>query len=153
MKSKGFTFMEIIVVVAIFSVAVGAILNSFGQLNQNQVINKNTELVATVLREARSLTLSSKGGNQYGVHLESFQVVLFQGSIYNPVASSNIYYSLNPLGNISVTTLAGGGSEIVFDRLTGDTSQSGTIKLSLIADPSSIRTVTVSGTGLVETGL
>lgn len=145
--------MEIIVVIAIFALAVSAILNSFGQLNQNQVVNKNTELVATVLREARSLTLSSKGGNQYGVHLESSQVVLFQGATYNPAAPSNIYYALNSLGNISVITLAGGGSDVVFDRLTGDTSQSGTIKLSLLSDTSSTRTITISGTGLVETGL
>ncbi len=145
--------MEIIVVLAVFAVAISAILNSFGQLNQNQVINKNTELVATVLREARSLTLASKGGNQYGVHLENSQAVLFQGSTYNPVATSNVLYLLNPLGNISVVTLVGGGSEIIFDRLTGDTSQNGTIRLSLIADPSSVRTITVSGTGLVETGL
>lgn len=145
--------MEIIVVIAIFTIAISAILNSFGQLNQNQVINKNTELVSTVLREARSLTLASRGGNQYGVHLESSQAVLFQGSVYNSSATSNVSYLLNPLGNISIITLAGGGSEVVFDRLTGDTSQSGTIKLSVIADPSSTRTITISGTGLVETGL
>jgi len=145
--------MEIIVVLAVFAVAISAILNSFGQLNQNQVINKNTELVATVLREARSLTLASKGGNQYGVHLESSRAVLFQGSVYNSSGTSNVYYSLNPLGNISVVTLAGGGAEIIFDRLTGDTSQSGTIRLSLADDSSSTRTITVSGTGLVETGL
>lgn len=140
-------------VLAVFAVAISAILNSFGQLNQNQVINKNTELVATVLREARSLTLSSKGGNQYGIHLESSQAVLFQGSTYNPVATSNVSYLLNPLGNISGVTLVGGGSEIIFDRLTGDTSQSGIIKLSLVADQSSTRTITISSTGLVETGL
>ncbi len=153
MKYRGFTFIELIVTVAIFSVAVSAILNSFGQLNQNQVINKNTELVATILREARSLTLASRGGNQYGVHLESSQVVLFRGSVYSSSDPDNIYYPLNALGNISVITLAGGGSDVVFDRLTGDTSQSGTIKLSLLADPSSTRTITISGTGLVETGL
>lgn len=145
--------MEIIVVIAISSLTVGAILNSFGQLNQNQVINKNTELVATILREARSLTLSSKGGNQYGVHLESSQVVLFQGSVYNSTTPGNIYYPLNSLGNISLISLSGGGSEVIFDRLTGDTPQSGTIKLGLLADPSSTRTITISGTGLVETGL
>ncbi|MHB0978355.1 MAG: pilus assembly FimT family protein [Minisyncoccota bacterium] len=153
MKPKGFTFIELIVTVAIFSVAVSAILNSFGQLNQNQVINKNTELVATILREARSLTLASRGGNQYGAHLESSQVVLFRGSVYSSSDPDNIYYPLNTLGNISVITLAGGGSDVVFDRLTGDTSQSGTINLSLIADPSSTRTITISGTGLIETGL
>jgi len=56
---------------------------------------------------------------------------------------------LNASDAVFNITLAGGGSDVIFNRLTGETSQNGVITLS---SPSTaqIKTVTVYKTGVVE---
>lgn len=142
--------MEILVVLTLVSLLAVFVINTFSVLNQSQALSKNADMVATTLRQARSLTLASKGGNQYGVHIEATRVVLFQGPTYTVNASSNVSYALNRYVNISSINLVGSGSEVIFDRLTGDTTESGTVTLSLISTPASTRVVSISGTGLIQ---
>ena len=147
---RGFTLIELLIVIGISSLLIGFTYSSFRLLNQSQALGKDANLVATVLHEARAETLASKNGNQYGVHFETNKIVLFIGTTYSSVDSTNINFPLNTLVTISTINIMGGGSEVVFDRLTGDTSQTGTVTLSLISTPTSIRTITVSGAGLIE---
>ncbi|CAN5190713.1 hypothetical protein BH11PAT1_BH11PAT1_3360 [soil metagenome] len=147
---KGFTLIELIIVISISSLLVGFTYSSFRLLNQSQALGKDANMVSTVLHEARAETLASKNGNQYGVHFETSKIVLFIGPTYNSVTSTNINFPFNTLVTISTISILGGGSEVVFDRLTGDTSKTGTITLSLTSTPTSIRTITVSGAGLIE---
>ena len=48
---------------------------------------------------------------------------------------------------ISNISLAGGGATVMFKRLTGATDQSGTVIVSLVADDSQQRVITISATG------
>lgn len=150
MKQKGFTLLEIVIVISITMLMVGFTISSFRLLNQSQALSKNADTMGTILREARSMTLSSKNGTQYGVHLETNQAVIFTGAVYSSTTPSNLYYPLNSLGTISSINLTSSSTEVVFDRLTGDTPQSGTIILNLLNNPSSTRTINVSSTGLIE---
>ena len=147
---RGFTLIELLIVIGISTLLIGFTYSSFKLLNQSQALGKDANMVATILHEARAETLASKNGNQYGVHFDPTKVVLFIGPTYSSAASTNINFPFNTLETISSTNILGGGSEVVFDRLTGDTSQTGTVTLSLISTPASVRTITISGAGLIE---
>src|SRR3990172_3802105 len=90
MKYKGFTVLEILVAISIITLVVTIITISFSKLNSAQALYKSADLVASVLDEARSLTLSSKGDSQYGIYFEDSQATLFKGAIYSPADPDNV---------------------------------------------------------------
>ncbi|MEX2013415.1 MAG: type II secretion system protein [Parcubacteria group bacterium] len=147
---RGFTIVEILFVILILSVVTTIVVISFSKLNSTQALRESTALVTSILNEARSLTLSSKGDSQYGVHFEDSQVVLFKGATYSPTNPLNISTRINALVGIRNVTLAGGGADVVFRRLTGETTASGTVELFLQATPETVRVINIRATGLVE---
>jgi len=150
MKHKGFTVLEILVAISILALAVTIVAFSFSKLNSSQALDKSATLVTSILDEARSLTLSSKGDSQYGVYLEASQVVLFKGATYSQPDPANVVTSLHALVGMRNITLSGGGTSVVFKRLTGNTDETGTAEIFLKASPTTFRTITVRATGIVE---
>ena len=150
MGNKGFTILEILLALFILTLAVTVVTFSFSKLNSKHALDKSATLVVSILDEARSLTLSSKDNSQYGVHFEDSRLVLFKGPTYSTSDVSNIATELNFLVGLRVITLSGGGTSVVFKRLTGSTDQAGTLELFLKATPETFRTVTVSSTGIIE---
>lgn len=118
--------------------------------NRSKALDTDALKVLTKLREARALTLASKNDAQWGVHLASSSITLFEGASYDAGDASNVNINLNPLVTLATITLEGGGSDVVFDRLTGSTPQSGTTTLSLIASSTMTRTIVIYETGVVE---
>ncbi|MDP3874951.1 MAG: prepilin-type N-terminal cleavage/methylation domain-containing protein [bacterium] len=150
MKHKGFTVLEILVAISIIALAVTIITISLSKLNSSQVLDKSATLVTSILDEARSLTLSSKDDSQYGVYLEDSQVVLFKGATYSQSNPTNVVTSLHSLVGLRSIILSGGGTSVVFKRLTGNTDQAGTAEVFLKSSPTTFHTITVSATGIVE---
>lgn len=148
--NQGFTIIEILIVVAIVALTVTIVSVSFYKLNSSQALDKGATLVVSTLDEARALTLSSKGDSQYGVYLEDSQITTFKGTTYSASDPDNIVTSINPLIGLRDITLSGGGTSVVFKRLTGNTDEVGTMEVFLRASPDTFRTVTVSSTGIVE---
>ncbi len=146
---KGFTLIEILIVIAILAVLVTIIVSTFSLFNKNEAIKKDTETVVEVLQQARSQTLSSKNGSQYGVHFGTSKITLFTGATYSAGASTNSDTTLASTDTIVTVTLTGGGNDIVFTRLTGETAQNGTV---VVSSPTSSRTktVTIYKTGVIE---
>ncbi len=142
--------LEILVAISIMTLAVTIVAFSFSKLNSKQALDKSADLVVSILDEARSLTLSSAGDSQYGVYFEDSQVTLFKGATYLPSDPVNVVTSLHPLVSIRDITLSGGGTSVVFKRLTGNTNQTGTAEVFLKASSTTFRTITISGTGIVE---
>lgn len=148
-KRSGFSTIEVLVVIVILAIVAAMVIAGFNTLNRRQALDKDVLLVLAVLNEARSLTLSSKGDTQYGVHLDEYSITLFRGSSYNSSASTNVVSDLSGYGHISAHSL-GGGDDILFERLTGDTDDDGTITLSLRSDGSTTRVITVRATGIID---
>lgn len=146
---KGFTVIEIIVVLALGALLTGFVALSFSKVNEHEALNTNADLVVSILNEARSMTLSSVGDTSYGVHFDAEQVVLFRGTTYSAGASTNVPTTLNPqvaMRNISF----GGGSNVIFKRLTGATDQAGTLQIYLKNATTTYKTISVSATGISE---
>lgn len=147
MKLKGFTLLEILFSIAILGILVTIVTFSFSKLNSQQELENSTDLVVTILNEARSLTLSSKNDSQYGVYLDTSKVVLFEGISYSPTDATNVTTVLNSLVGIRNISLINGGASIVFKRLTGDTNETGSFEIYLINKPETFNTVNISSTG------
>jgi hypothetical protein len=85
------------------------------------------------------------------VHFESNKVTLFVGEVYSSGASTNEVLTFNSI--VSIPTSGGinigGGSDVIFKRLTGDTI-GGTIIIQLVSNTAIKKTISISKTGLVS---
>ncbi|MDQ3076807.1 MAG: prepilin-type N-terminal cleavage/methylation domain-containing protein [bacterium] len=146
---KGFTLIEILIVVSIIGIISTILMTSFSLFNKSEALDKDTDAVVESLAEARSLTLASQDASQYGVHFDMNKVTIFIGTVYSSSASTNKDILLASTDTILTISLTGGGSDVVFKRLTGETTQNGTVIISS-PNTSKTRTVTIYKTGVVE---
>ncbi len=147
---RGYSLVELLVVMAVLSLIAALSLRTYFALKEHEILDSDAVRISAELAEARSLTLSGKDGNQWGVHLASTSVTLFEGASYSSGASGNIVTSLDPSLVISVISLSGGGNDAVFQRLTGNTTENGAVTLTLIASSTESKTITIYGTGLTN---
>lgn len=148
MHNRGFSLLEILLVVGIMGVLAAVIAFPLSSFRRAQTVRGATEDVSALIQEAQSMTLSSRDSSQYGVHLTTNSAVLFTGTTYNAGAATNRMMTI-PNGVTLSWSLAGNGATIVFERLSGETNQYGTITVSL-SSPTVSRTITVSKLGSVD---
>lgn len=148
-KISGITIMEILIAVAILSVISTGIIIPFSKWRESRTLDVNTEGIMSLLNEARQNTLSSKDGFQYGVNFESARAVLFRGTTFVEPDVNNKEMSISPVLEISNIMLGGGATDVVFERLTGKTNNSGTITLRVKNDTSKNVIIKVEPTGAV----
>lgn len=147
-RSAGFTLVEVIITIAVIALLAAFSLETFTATNGRRALELDAARVTAMFDRARGLTLASRNSAQYGVHVGTNQVVIFQGASYDPATTSNQVELLN--AQVTATTsLSAGVADIVFSRLTG-TAATGTVTLTLIADPTQARSITIGATGLIE---
>jgi type II secretory pathway pseudopilin PulG len=146
----GVTLVELMVVFLILFILIGIISNSFTGFRNSKVLDTTEEQVLALLSEARSDTLSAKGDDQYGVHFATDQMALYRGATYSTLDVNNKVTLLDGVIEISTITLAGGGTDVLFNRLTGSTAQSGTLVIRVKSDTSRNRTISIAGTGVTS---
>lgn len=146
---KGFTLLELALVLGIIAILLVVLFTTFASFGKQQGLVKDNALIIEVLRQAQSNTLNSKNSNQFGVHFGSTSIVLFTGSTYSAGASTNETYNLSGGVNISNISLNGGGSDLVFSKLSGGTENNGTITITEQSTGQN-RSVIIYKTGLIE---
>ncbi len=136
-------------VLGVLAIIAVIMMNSFLGFRKNQALRTDTSTIVEVLRQARNQTLASKNSTNYGVHFAASRVTIFTGGTYDVSTSTNQNFDLSSSDNILTISLTGGGNDVVFQRLSGAVSASGTI---VISSPgiSQTKTVTIYKTGLVE---
>ena len=142
---KGFTLIEILITIAIAGIIMLIVTGAFSSATGIKALEKDTGVVLSLLEQARNQTLSAKGALVYGVHFEADKAVLFSGASYSSSDPSNVIEPINPLVQISTIALAGGGSDVIFKRLTGETDQSGTVTFSIVAGQTKVITIFTTG--------
>ena len=115
---KGFTITELVIVIAILAIIVTIVASAFSKFNNNQSLGGAVGEVTSTLNEARANTLASYNNIAYGVHFQADKVVFFKGSTYSSSDPDNEDIILSSKISVSNIALSGGGSDVIFKRLT-----------------------------------
>ncbi|MFA6227349.1 MAG: hypothetical protein WC631_02655 [Candidatus Paceibacterota bacterium] len=140
---RGFTFVETSIVIGILVLICSVVVFSFFSLGERQSLDRSALNIFSILSEARSLAISSKDFSNYGVHINQNSVVLFRNSL----GTDNKQYDLGSSVNISSNIF---GDEVIFNKVTGETSASGTIMMSLEGDLLQSKTIIIYKTGVID---
>ncbi len=126
----GVTAIELLVVVSIIAVVGTAVGASLAKLKNDTQVASEAQNISAVIAEARTNASAGKNNLSWGVHFDTTDYILFRGASYNPLDTSNKTYAL--AGGISFGTIAlnGGGSDVIFARINGGTSQYGTLEVT-----------------------
>lgn len=145
---KGFTLIEMVLAIGITAVIVTLTVSSFTELSNFQSIDKDSDVVLSYLEKARTQTINSKNFSEYGVRFATTSITLFPGTAYTST-SSNIVYNLSTKVKISSISLSGGVTDVYFNKVTGESSATGTITFQL-QTASTTKKIIIYGTGLSE---
>ena len=143
-EQKGFTFIEILIVIAILLILLALALPTYRLFVRESDLNTAYEELVGNIRATQTKTLASEEESQHGIHFEADYYVLFQGSSYDASDPNNEIRNLPDTIAIHDISLTGGAQEVVFERITGTTSQTGAIGLWVAADPGKTRTVCIA---------
>ncbi len=150
-QQVGLTFLESLFGVAIVLMLVALALWPFHRLRDEQLLKGAAEDVLALLHNARAQTLAGQAESQYGVHFENDTIILFRGSSYPGVTEATV--NLDPRVTLGVIQLSGGATDVVFQRLTGATAQTGSVVVELADDASKRRVIEIYSTGLIDATL
>lgn len=124
--NRGFTFIEIIIVITVVLVLAAGIFFSLANAQREKRLDTAADGILFTLEEAKADALSGKFGSAHGVHIDEDSYVRFVGSSYDEFDSDNVTYNV-PDGITVSALLTGGGDDIVFARLNGSVAASGTV--------------------------
>ncbi len=148
---NGFTLVELIVIVGTMLVLLALAVPSYRLFEREADLSNTLEEIVNKLRTAQNKTSASEGASKWGVYFATStnQYVLFKGNNYASRTSSfDEVHKIKQTIEIFNVSLAG-GNEVVFDRITGKTAQTGQISLRLKSDPSKTKTIYVENSGQV----
>ena len=149
---RGFTLIELIIVIGISAVLVSLSGSVYISLGQRSDVDREAQELESVLSLARSKTLASENEQSFGVHIESLtrEYFLFEGTTYDPLDPDNERFDIATGVSVSSLNINDGGSDIVFDRLTGESSDFGSVILEDQSNTSRVRAICVDASGIAE---
>lgn len=149
-RKEGFTLIEFLIALSILSVLSAIIFTSMSSFRSGKALQIVSEQILSLLDEGRNNTLGAKDSYAYGIHFESDSVTLFRGTSYSSLEPTNKEIDIDGAVEISNISLAGGGQDVLFQKLTGKTSQSGTITIRLKSDNSKTKTIAIEASGIAS---
>jgi prepilin-type N-terminal cleavage/methylation domain-containing protein len=149
-REKGLTLIEVTIALAVLAILALFTASPLSLFRDRQILTAGSEEVGTILNDARERTLGALDDSAYGVHFTEDSMTLFKGGSFSPGTPGNIEKTVNSRLTLSSISLAGGGDDIVFKRLSGETEQYGTITVALKNESLPSRTLTIYATGVIE---
>jgi len=143
---RGFTLIELLIVVGIIGVLLIITLSRISNFGSQTDLDTTAQRIVSTLERARNQTIASEGDDVHGVHFESDKYVLFTGATYDPLDTTNKEYDISTT-TISSISLLPSGAEVIFDRIRGTTSNTGSITLQLVADASKTKVIVINALG------
>ena len=146
-NAHGFMLLQLMIGIVVIGIWSGIVALNLGSFLGRQAVDNGVGDITTLLDEARSRTLAREGGTQYGVHLEATKAVLFSGTTYSSTAPDNRTVILDRSTQITSIALSGGGSDVIFDPLSGDTDEDGSFVVGSVTTSAGAKTVTITHAG------
>ena len=152
-KNFGFTLVEILIVIALFTMIAVLIPMIDPAVYTRQLLHNEQKELITTLYHARSqamnticLSIICTGNLSYGLHIEHNQYTLFQGIVYDPLDQNN---QITLLDN---NTHAYGISDVVFIEFSGDTytSPATSSTIMLLTSDGKISTTSIGRDGQIN---
>ena len=152
MMVKSFTLIELLVIIGTMIILMALAAPAFRIFQKESDLNDSAEEIINILRLAQNKTLASEGASQWGIYFDDtitpHQYILFKGSNY--AARDSTFDEVHKLPKtIEIYEINLGGKEVVFNRVSGETNQSGNIKIRLISDISKTKIIYVENSGQV----
>lgn len=150
---KSFTLVELLVIIGILVILATLSVSVFRFFQKESDLNNSSEEIINTLKLAQSKTLASEGASQCGLYFDTsaspHQYILFKGSDFatRDISFDEIYELPNTVEIYEINL--GGGKEVVFNRLTGETNQPGNIALRLKTDPTKNKIIYVEDYGQI----
>jgi prepilin-type N-terminal cleavage/methylation domain-containing protein len=128
-NTRGFSFIELLLSVAILAILSSGVIIWFVEYQRQSELDSAAKTIVDAARDAQSRSMSGKDFKNWGVYfdLAGNKFILFRdedGGYATATAKEENY--LSGFVKIGSVTLNGGGSETVFNKPKGDTSQYGT---------------------------
>ncbi|MBI4050593.1 MAG: GspH/FimT family pseudopilin [Candidatus Doudnabacteria bacterium] len=127
LSRKGFTLIEIIIVMGIFVIVIAfAVFISF-DFYRSYAFRSERNILVSVLQHARSKAISNINQCAHGVRFESDKYVIFEAADAGcPSPAPDEEIQANPTANVTTDF----GDTVTFSRLSGNVSASGDINLT-----------------------
>jgi len=153
-KTKSFTLIELLIVIAILGILIVASASVFVFFQKRSQLNNDTEKIINILRLAQSKTLACEDLSRYGVYFDANaspqQYILFKGDNFAG-RDLNFDKTYNLSSEVEFYDIdLSGGSEVVFEKITGAANNPGSIPIRLIEDSAKTRTVYVEKSGYIS---
>lgn len=149
---NGFTLLETIIAVSIVILIGTGAMVSFVNSRNVRDLNTSGQNVLSVLREAQSKAIAGEDNVIWGVRLEQARFILFAGPAFSGSPTTTIHTLPSSIEIVNIS-LAGGGQEIVFERIDGRTNKSGTFDVRVRQATNFIFPITIDSSGKVyQTG-
>lgn len=146
-RTSGFTIVELLVSMAVMVILATLTVTTFKDYADRSQLQGEVVGVTRDLMEQRSKTLAALNDSVYGFAVSSTSLIYFAGSTYVPGAAGNEVVPLNY--TTATSSFSNGLSYIVFSKITGEASATGTIEL-ISGAQNSTTTITIHGSGLIE---
>ena len=147
---KGFTLIEMLIVISITAVLGAMAFSSFGRIINYTSIEAQAQSVRSHIERARIFTLASKNNSSFGVIFSTSTARVFQGTSFVSASTSDQVYTIDSNQSIININFSGGGNTIYFNKITGEPNATGTITITSASNNLDRRTVVIYKTGIVD---
>jgi prepilin-type N-terminal cleavage/methylation domain-containing protein len=150
--NSSFTLIELLIVIAIFSVIIALTFsNLFGKRQATDLSAAKQEIVA-LLREAQSRAANQDGGKNWGVYFGNPASSTSFFSLYSSSSYAGSAIESHPLPSDLGYSLppSASSTDINFSQITGLPGQSATIGIYVISNPAESSTIIVATSGAIS---